>query len=789
MPPGILSNVGAAWRPLIDSKSRPGSLAVWAPICQGGLNMDIDDDVISPVLRVEEYDDFPRESAVTLFAAQQAGVILPSVQSRVSASERAIFLATLPTRVQVKLNQPFGKDNIVQCFQSEACLRLVLLPLYKSGFLSRSTDWSALAVAYREANKFLALIKDHADVDFRPLQGYNVRWNSIKTIDNDRVRMATAALLHFDGDVADVVRWIGGPHVGANRDIDASLAYLRGIVAPGLCDSLERMWRHGSPAVCNASATDQNFQEYKSYGNHATVTDEPEVTYSTLLKDSARGYCVLFDKRAVDFTLNCHVTPIGLVDHNNPHKNARPIFDASFRPEPWCSGINDWTTKTTEPSINFADALDKYFFWLYNLRITYPDEEIYLGDDDVSGAFRHQKYHPNLVGMHTCVLSGYMSVSTGLTFGDTTSPANFDPIAETRKALAKYLWKQPDTVAQAAVYLPRLELANPMTPTEIADIVPAQADLLNQGVLDSATGQRLPPQFDHHVDDDIYADVASFMPLTVSSSALALWQVLGFPNPLHGPNVLSQEKFDGRYTHQRKTLGYWVDSRRMEVAALPAKRALVADSLREWCTCRTHFTLRDISSIHGSLENMTRHVTWMRPLFFALQNAIRVELNRRYYVLQRMYPRTGRAARLQAKLPATLYHRLSSLIARDKASLLWTSQTQMNMTQHLRAAFAVLHGIVGDEAQRIAQPLGFIVPRVPHAVSTGDASEYGGGAHCASLCYWFDITWSDRVKQGTQLKPSEPGFIHINCLEFIVVVLQLAAFTVRLRTLSAAQHG
>lgn len=79
--------------------------------------MDIDDDVISPVLRVEEYDDFPRESAVTLFAAQQAGVILPSVQSRVSASERAIFLATLPTRVQVKLNQPFGKDNIVQCFQ------------------------------------------------------------------------------------------------------------------------------------------------------------------------------------------------------------------------------------------------------------------------------------------------------------------------------------------------------------------------------------------------------------------------------------------------------------------------------------------------------------------------------------------------------------------------------------------------------------------------------------------------------------------------------------------------
>jgi hypothetical protein len=38
--------------------------------------------------------------------------------------------------------------------------------------------------------------------------------------------MATAALLHFNGSVADMVRWVGGPHVGAHRDHHVTLRKL-----------------------------------------------------------------------------------------------------------------------------------------------------------------------------------------------------------------------------------------------------------------------------------------------------------------------------------------------------------------------------------------------------------------------------------------------------------------------------------------------------------------------------------------------------------------------------------
>ena len=743
----------------------------------------------------QPYDDCPRLSLVT---AQTAGALasdwsspdirgvaspLPTVQASMTAREREAFVAALPTRVQAKLNQPFGKDNLVQCFSSEACLRLVLLPLYKSAFLLREPEWSAFAAASPMVAEFLSLVDDHATVDFRPLRGFDANWETATEINPNRVRMATAALLHFDGDVADLVRWIGGTHVGAHRDISATLAYLRGKISSHLCCTLERIWRHGAPTVCNATASDDNFEAYRLYGNHASVTDEPEVTYRTLLKDSKRGYCIVLDQRMARFTLNCHLTPNGLVDANHPHKNPRPIFDGTFRPEPWCFGINDWTTPATEPPVNFATAFTNFLRWMYNARITYPRDELYVGDDDISGAFRHQKYHPNLVGMHACVVAGFLSCATGMAFGDNTSSANFDPIAEARKELARYLWSHPDTVTRAASHLPTIELATPPTTAEVDCFTRAEADSLNRGIL-NASGHRSPPQFDHHVDDNIYCDVAAYMAQTVSASALALWHVLGFPNPLHGPNPLSLEKFDGRYTHQRQTLGHLIDSRTMTVSVLPEKRAIMAATLQDWLCNRADFNLREISSLHGSLESMTRHVTWMRPLFFAIQNAIRHELSKRYYVLKRIYAKTGRADRIRTQLPPALLDRLSTLIARDKAALLWSSRTKLVITQSIRAALTTIHGVMADATVRLAQHIGFIIPRNPVAESRGDASGLGGGAYCEQLAYWFDITWSERVRRGITLPSSAPGFVHINSTKFVVVLLQLVAFTVRLETLA-----
>jgi hypothetical protein len=50
---------------------------------------------------------------------------------------------------------------------------------------------------------------------------------------------------------------------------------------------------------------------------------------------------------------------------------------------------------------------------------------------DVGGAFRHSKYAP--VGMHTSSQCAMKKPTTGATFGDSTSPSNFDPLAIARR--------------------------------------------------------------------------------------------------------------------------------------------------------------------------------------------------------------------------------------------------------------------------------------------------------------------------------------------------------------------
>jgi hypothetical protein len=155
-----------------------------------------------------------------------------------------------------------------------------------------------------------------------------------------------------------------------------------------------------------------------------------------------------------------------------------------------------------------------FCIWIYNLCISYPHLEIYLidddlVDDDVSGAFRHAEYNPNLVASHSCILFGYLFMSTGQTFGDSPSPANFEPIARARQQYTQYLWAQPDTLDLASPYLPELQFQQPPSDTSI--FFQSTRDLMNQGVF-NPDGSRRPPTYSYHVDDNIYGDIQEFVP-------------------------------------------------------------------------------------------------------------------------------------------------------------------------------------------------------------------------------------------------------------------------------------
>jgi hypothetical protein len=65
----------------------------------------------------------------------------------------------------------YGKGNLTQCFKAQACLRLLLLPLMRSKFVTE-TDWQNMEKASAAASVLSKLIVEYHNIYFQPLRGF-----------------------------------------------------------------------------------------------------------------------------------------------------------------------------------------------------------------------------------------------------------------------------------------------------------------------------------------------------------------------------------------------------------------------------------------------------------------------------------------------------------------------------------------------------------------------------------------------------------------------------------------
>jgi len=706
---------------------------------------------------------------------------IPTLNNSYSRAERDNFARTkLSDSTLAFLNCPFGKDSNNACFLSEAVLRHCLLLVYKSGFIARKDpSWTNFREVYHPVDAMLRLWDDYGDVDFNGLRGYPE--TDLETdMNKERLAMATAALMHFNGNLAALVRWVGGPHIAEHRDAPAILSKWKSVLRPHTFAELSRVYLQGAPKCINAEDTEANLMDYKRYGNHSTVEQARDKTIKSVVKDNKRGYALALDSRAFWLMPNVHLTPMGMVDLDHPNKSPRPIFDASFRPEIWNFALNDWLDKNNEPPVYFADTFLLNLIWIWNLRITYPRRELYLGEDDQAGAFRHCKHPPSIVGLHCVILFCWMICYTGQTFGSAASPGNYEPVSNAVQQVAEHIWAIPNIVQIAGPYLPTIQL-EPEPPDEVcATFAQASGDLLNKGVLDT-NGRRLPPPFVHHVDDKMYADVAEFMLRTVAAAVLAIYEILGYPKD-RLPHALSLEKFHGTYNCERKELGYLINSRTMTVDILPYKRTIVVALLASWLTLKT-YSLREAAELIGMLESLSRYNMWGRTWFFALQNEMRDCIVARYHIAKRMFRNSDKPRRLWRDLPATLRDRYVNLCSKEEARLLWSANVKMGVSANLRAGITAVHDDLADFSNSWAAPIASIVPRSTTAETYGDASGIAGCGWSEPLRFWFTMDWSLEVLRRHNLPDSHENSIHINSLEFAMVIVQIAAIIERLKAM------
>ena len=391
----------------------------------------------------------------------------------------------------------------------------------------------------------------------------------------------------------------------AHLNVATVLAAIKPIVDADIYTDVERILTFGAPALCNAESSESNFQAYLKYGNHQSVTQNQSVFESTIVKQSKRGLTLIMDPQLIHFALNVHLSPQGLVDIVHKRRKPRPLSDSSFRPFPGAFAINDWTNKENEPKLHFASSFHRFCVWQWNLAISYPDHDRHTGDDDVQCAFPRIKYNPQLVGMYSAISNNTLMMNTGLTFGDNTSPSNWEPVARARQKFAQTLWHDgDDIIARAAQYLPPFTFEPPATPAQRALFARAIPDSINTGVFDR-NGKRFPPTYDHHhVDDNMYANIRELLPRAASASVIALYMMVGYPNGKI-PDPISWDKFESTHGHIRRVVGWNFNTRDLTFELPDDKRQSITELLASWLP-RKSCTLLQAAELHGTLADASR---------------------------------------------------------------------------------------------------------------------------------------------------------------------------------------
>jgi hypothetical protein len=325
--------------------------------------------------------------------------------------------------------------------------------------------------------------------------------------------------------------------------------------------------------------------------------------------------------------------------------------------------------------------------------------------------------------------------------------------------------------------LPPLLTADPPSSAAISAFTPAYEDSRNPGVFHPDGSRRPPPYPPHHVDDNLYADVGEFLTVTVAASVLALYLILGFPGPTN-PDPVSWEKFENVFSHGRKSVGWWIDSRRLSVALPEYKRDQLITLLLDSIALPPSFGLLDISELVGHLGTATLVYRWMRLAYALVMAWLWQLLYQRYHAVLHYKSRRHRQDDLARALPRDLHYRLSSLVSRDVAQALWTWRTKHPSTPDIRRELGRLKSSLETERWEIFIPQ--MIPRDPNYESAGDASLRGGGAYSQGLHYFFVCHWAPRILGSVLLPLAHPDYVHINILEFLVILLQLAAAITRL---------
>ena len=432
----------------------------------------------------------------------------------------------------------FGKPSKAHVFSSEATFDHTLIFIFKSVFLS-GQPLRALLSAYPLYYHLFLSIQRALSINFRDMSKPNLQWQDQASIPRSSYQRFLAASIFYNFHLASVIRVAGGNYVGAHMQVDRDQNEIRGVVPPDICANVDKLLRNGAPHRMYGHSSKRNFEIFKKYGNHSSILLKSEKILKVMNKEHKHQYAIALPCWIARFVPNLHLTPQGLVIKEG--KNDRLIFDASFKPTYDSFNINMSTDPTTAPPIEYGSKFFLHLCRIWNLRISYPDQDIYLWDDDVAGAFRQGKYNPEIASAFSFIISSTLWLPCGMVFGGNTSQQCYEPLANAREHLAKcfsspkfeHLIKKHWDILLHVQFDSENSRKQPR--------VPAHKCEKFQGVQPNGHRENTP----HHifVDDNHMADIRQFIYQAMAASIEALYRIFGYPDESIRRTPLSMDKY------------------------------------------------------------------------------------------------------------------------------------------------------------------------------------------------------------------------------------------------------
>jgi hypothetical protein len=589
-------------------------------------------------------------------------------------------------------------------------------------------------------------------------------------IDESRVQLMACAFLRFNCDYGDLIRWLEGPYTDYHRDWEATFQELeqvrhctpaKGFPTPDYPRAFQACTQ-GVPLKGNYISNFTSCYHRAVAPLSADLTKNAEAVDEQLRKEEKLSYHVILPRFLWQFFPGLFLS-IFRIAYRWGDPKPRLCVDPSTKISPHDTGNvnrnipNPGVDEDKNSTIHYGSAFERYLTWIWNLRITYPDEDILQMTDDISAAFHRVLYHPDMGPAFATVWRDYLIIPVSAIFGAKDSPANYMLRGELRSHFANFMNIPPEAFDLDLVR--RLILPEPPTVSDVESFAAAHADELNPGIKVAPDGEpeRRQPVF---VDDAGNAHIHKWFLDLVAASVYSAYVLYGRPEEdPHRPPCINPDKWTEHVSHCMQFLGYFIDTRKMIVAWPLPKREKLIILLEEFFTATDNnqaCTPHSISRLLGLL----RHAAPVAPM--GTQRSLRLQFALNdllvkapgYKALRRWYQRK------QVRLDPTILGELRYL--------------RTKITMDLYDPFW-------------CRPIGLLVKRLPTITVFTDASTKAlGGWSCEhELNHMWRITVADMIAAGLTRdmgwnnqhnfhEPEiDPKAIHINILELFAIIIEI----------------